>query len=135
MPDVTGQPTWVVVVLAALTLIGTVSVAWITARARKSATQDGGEQATLSEGGQADTSVVIAQAALEHLARIADREAAESDEARKETATLRATLERTLGQLFEAQRRAERAEADLIACRAHAELLSRQAMRRGRDDE
>jgi hypothetical protein len=124
-----------VIVLAALTLAGTVAVALITARARKSGTQDGDEQATLSEGGRPDTSVVIAQAALDHLARVAEREAAESDEARKETATLRSKLERTLGQLYEAQQRAVRAESDLVACRAHAELLSRQAMRRGRDDE
>jgi hypothetical protein len=134
VPDVTGQPTWVVIVLAALTLIGTVSVATITARTRKSATQDGEAQATLSEGGKVDTSVVVLQAALDHLARVAEREAAESDEARKETATLRGQLERTMGQLHEAHRRADQAEAALATCRAHAELLSQQAMRRGRDD-
>lgn len=134
MPDVTGQPAWVVIVLALLTLTGTVAVAYITARSRKSATQTEADQATLSEGGKVDTSVVVLQAALDHLARVAEREAAESDEARRETATLRAKLENTLGQLQEAHHRADQAEQALIACRAHAELLSQQAMRRGLDD-
>lgn len=135
MPDVTGQPPWVVIVLASLTLISTVAVAIISSRSRKSATQDDEGQATLTEsGGGQDPSVMVLTAALDHLARVAEREAAESDEARRETATLRAQLEQTMGQLHEARRRADQAEASLEACREHARLLSQQALRRGTDD-
>jgi site-specific recombinase len=124
-----------VIVLASLTLISTVAVAIISSRSRKSATQDDEGQATLTESGTAqDPSVMVLTAALDHLARVAEREAAESDEARRETATLRAQLEQMMGQLHEARRRAEQAESALAVCREHARLLSQQALQRGADD-
>lgn len=130
VPDAAAQPAWVVIVLAVLGLLGTLGVAFLTSRSRKSTTQDDGGQATLPEGGPDPTAVVL-QSALEHLARVADREATESEQARKETAQLRRKLETALAELQGVRARAERAEADLAACRAHAEILSRQAFHRG----
>lgn len=133
VPDATTQPIWVVIVLAVIGLIGTLGVALLSSRAGKSTTQEDGGQATLPEGAGADPTAAVLQSALEHLARVADREAAESEEARKETAVLRERLEAVASQLQVAHQRAERAEADLAACRAHADILSRQAFRRGDD--
>lgn len=132
VPDA-AQPVWLVVVLAVLGLVGTLGVAYLASRAAKSTPPEVGEQGTLSTGGRADPTAAVLQSALDHLARVADRDAAESEDARRETAVLRQRLEAVASELQEVRARAQRAEADLAACRAHADLLSRQAFRRGSD--
>lgn len=129
VPDVTGQPAWVIVVLAVLAVVSTLGVAWFANRSRKSATAEEQPQATLPGGGQ-DTTAVVIQSALDHLARVAEREAAESTEARREMADLRRSLETARADYAAILRRAEEAEASLALCRQHASLLADKAFRR-----
>lgn len=133
VPDITGQPAWVVVILAVLAVASTLGVAWLTSRSRKSATADRAEQATLPESGQ-DATVVVIQSALDHLAKVAEREAVESTQAREKVEELRQALQDTKSDLVEALRRAEQAEALLTACREHARLLTIEAFRKGDKD-
>jgi hypothetical protein len=124
----------VVVVLGVLTLLGMVSVAWLTNRARKSTTHEDAGQATLPEGKAPDGTMVVLQAALDHLAEVAQREANESAEARREAATLRRQLEQSTADFQAAKHRAEQAEASLAACRERAQLLSERARHVGGEE-
>lgn len=144
LPDLTGQPSWVVVVVIALVTAGSVGLAWIKRGERPkteepAAARPVDAQAVPSVSGTppSDATQVI-QSALEHLAAVAAREALESKEARAETTVSRAEtaeLRRDLltcgTELNKALRRAESAEAELTRCRAQAELLGRQAFQRG----
>ena len=125
--DITGQPPWVVIILACLGLAGTVVVAWLAARNRKTTTQDDAGQATLAPG--QDPMLGMLQKAMDHLAAVAERADAESDQAREERDRMRIDLERTRHDLAAALRRAESAEASLTACREHASILIQQVNR------
>lgn len=127
-PDISGQPPWVVIVLAVLGLSGTVLVAWLAARNRKTTTQDGEGQATLG-GSTPDPMLGMLQKAMDHLAATAERESAESEQAREETAAMHRQLGLAQADLASALRRAEHAEAQLTACREHSQLLIQQLQR------
>lgn len=135
VPDITGQPAWVVIVVMVLVVAATLGVAFLAylGARRKSATQGETEQATLPSGGENPT-VLVMQAALDHLARVADREAAESEEARKEAAALRTRLEEQLHEVVRLQAQIAEKSAALARCEARAEALSEQAFRRGRHE-
>jgi hypothetical protein len=132
VPDITGQPAWVVIVIMFLTVSATLGVAFLTTR-RKSVNQEEGEQATLPSGETSPT-VLVMHAALDHLARVADREAAESEEARKEAAALRTRLEEQLHEVVRLQSLITETREALTRCQARAEFLSEQAFRRGEHD-
>ena len=137
LPDLAGQPSWVYVVVIALTTAGSIGLALIKRgdRERKPeeppAARPVDAQTVPSIPGTSHPDATLAiQGALEHLARVAEREASESKEARAETAELRRELVACGIELAAAMRRAEVAEADLSRARAHAELLGRQAFRK-----
>lgn len=136
LPDLTGQPAWVVVVVVALFTAGTLGTAWLRRR-------DGGEPepeddatARPVESGAVpslpsaphDGATLAIQKALDHLAA----EAAESREARAETAALRRELEAMREELAQRTRQRDAAQELLVRCEARAELLTQQAQdRRG----
>jgi uncharacterized protein (DUF3084 family) len=126
VPDITGQPPWVVIILAALGLAGTIGVAWLASRNRKSATRDDDGQATMAPS---QDLLGMLQKAMDHLAATAERESAESDQAREEAASMRRELEQTKMELASALHRAQSAEAQLTACREHATALIQQVQR------
>lgn len=132
VPDITGQPAWVVIVIMFLTVSGALGVAFLTTR-RKSANQEAAEQATLPSGETSPT-VLVMHAALDHLARVADREAAESEEARKEAAALRTQLQEQLHEVVRLQRVVAETREALTRCEVRAEFLSQQAFRKGDHD-
>lgn len=149
LPDLTGQPGWVYIVVVGLTTLGTLGLAWIKrgdkARQSEDTTTprpvDAQAVPSLPGATPPDATLVI-QGALEHLARVAEREALESKEARAETSVSRAEtadLRRELlvcgTELTTALRRAEAAEAELARCRMQADVLSRQAFRKGPDHD
>jgi hypothetical protein len=132
-PDITGQPAWVVIVIMVLTVSASIGVAYLANRNRKQATDDKGEQDALPSGVNSPT-VLVMRAALDHLARVADREAGESEEARKEAAALRTRLEEQLHEMVNIQAKLTEALTALARCQAHAEILSEQAFRKGHHD-
>lgn len=134
VPDVTGQPAWVAVVLGVLGLMAVLGTAWLAAWARKSGTQEGAEQATLPASKGPDPTVSALQAAMDHLARVAERDAAESEEARKETESMRRKLDKALGQLHETRTTAEQIRRELDKCRAQTRFISRRALEDGGED-
>jgi hypothetical protein len=146
LPDLTGQPGWVYVVVVGLTTLGSAGLALIKRGEKTRTTENPAIErpATAqavpspSAASPANATLVI-QGALEHLARVAEREALESKEARAETtvsraetAELRKDLLACGTALTAALRRAEAAEQELTRCRAQAELLGRQAYEKGR---
>ncbi len=137
LPDLTGQPSWVYVVVSALVIAGTLGLAWIKRGSRTADPEDPAAgrpvdaQAvpSITAGGLDATQVI--QVSLEHLARVAEREALESREARAETAALRRELVECGTELTAATRRAELAELELSRCQEHARVLGRQAFEKG----
>jgi uncharacterized membrane protein len=142
LPDLTGQPGWVYIVVVALTTFGTLGLAWIKRGERARAAEDpttprpvDAKAVPSLPGATPPDATLVIQGALEHLAHVAEREALESREARSETADLRRELLVCGTELTTALRRAEAAEAELVRCRVQAELLSRQAFRKGPDHD
>lgn len=136
LPDLTGQPGWVVVTVMLLFLLGVLGVTYL----RRTGRRDEEEQkaqippsddARAVPSSSTGSEMSLVQAALDHMARTADRESRESEEARRESAELRRQLHECGVGLAAALDRASTAERELVACRAQAELLSRQAFRRG----
>lgn len=102
LPDLAGQPPWVVVIVFFLFVAGTLGVTWIR-RGRPEVTE--GEDAQTAgpiESGAVPSALTsadngahaVVQTALMHLAAVAEREAAESAAARSEAAKLQERLDR-----------------------------------------
>lgn len=133
IPDLAGQPAWVVVVVSVLFVVGSVGTAWLR-RGKPEAEEDPeGETARPVESGavpslttgSGDHATLVIQKALDHLAS----EAQESREARAETATLRRELESVRAELLRRTADLEAAVGHLARCEARAELLAERAQR------
>lgn len=138
LPDLAGQPGWVVAVVTFLFTVGTLGAAWL--RRRPDAAVEDGEDASARpvEPGAVpslppaphDGATLAIQKALDHLAA----EAAESREARAETAVLRRELEAMRLELAQRTQERDAAQTLLTRCEARADLLAQQAERRGGHD-
>jgi Flp pilus assembly protein TadB len=130
LPDLTGQPPWVIVVVVGLTALGTLGGAILQRgekrRKRRRRAENDDDPAIDHRhrvpslpSGQADVLGVSVNAIIEH----ARRESEEAAEARAETRALQARYEQAIRELEEARRTAQRALADLGHCQAHVERL------------
>jgi hypothetical protein len=101
LPDLAGQPPWVVVVVFFLFVAGTLGMTWIRRDRADAAEVEAAQNASPLEPGAVPSALTsadsgahnVAQAALMHLAAVAEREAAESAAARLEADKLRERLE------------------------------------------
>lgn len=134
MPDLEGQPAWVVIVVVALFTMGTVGSAWLGRRDKRRREREDDDESdaavtthrdgvpSLPTGGAADVLTASVHAIIR-----------DADAGRQEVAEARAEMRHMQRQLFEAERerdealrRAQRALADLGACQSHVLDLRRQ---------
>lgn len=117
VPPLEGQPAWVVIIVAVLTVAGGLGIAYIAARARSSPHQE--KTPVTVRSGNPDAMDVI-HLAIEHLADMARRESEQSDESQREANRLREQLQKAEQRLAQAQR-------DLETCQEHARKLAAKA--------
>lgn len=130
LPDLSGQPAWVIIVVVGLMAFGSVGGAIMQRgekRRRKKRERDNDDDPAIEHrhgvpslpAGQPD----VLHASVTAIIEAARRESAEANEARAETRALRVRYEQAMAELEEARRVASRANADLGRCRAHVERL------------
>lgn len=112
LPNLEGQPAWVVVVVVALFVLGTLGWAYLRREqpddARPELSESGA--ATLApDGGHAAVGETL-RAALDHLAESAHREALEAETERNRAAELQQRLEACAGELLVVRHRLEQCE-------------------------
>ena len=134
MPDLSGQPPWVIVVVVGLTALGTLGGAILQRgekrRKRKRRQADNDDDPAIEHrhrvpslpSGQADVLGVSVNAIIEH----ARRESEEAAEARAENRALQARYEQAVRELEETRRTAQRALADLGHCQTQVRHLREQ---------
>ena len=139
LPDMSGQPWWVVVIVVSLLVAGSIGTRWVGARAGRSGEQEeddaegdrparpGGQHAAVSSDTSQTTAVLTK--ALDLLAS----EAAESQDARAEVGRLRDELLRCSAEHDRVARAAEKAQADLEQCNRECRRLAMRALERGGD--
>lgn len=138
-PDLTGQPPWVVIIVVAMVVAGGVGIAALSRRAgaeeeepEQLAPADEADQQALPSG-TTDPAIQVLERALQELAEVARREAAESAEARKDVEVLRTRLDQCAQDVHAARQDVHTADANrreaerqLTECRSHANLLAEQ---------
>lgn len=156
IPDLSGQPPWVVITVMALFFAGSIGLAWVRRRT------PGGDDQALEDGqvanarppsvegvpshatpnGHVDSTALVIKQALDHLAQTAEREANESQEARAESARYRAEVERLRQELIQCDRDRERAvvalesaQLRLARCNDRCKKLAQEALERGAVDD
>jgi len=142
-PDLTGQPPWVVIIVTALVVFGGLGVAALSRRAGQGdkdpqlPPSDRGEPEALPSG-TTNPAIQVLERALQELAEVARREAAESVEARKDAEVLRTRLEECAQAARAADRALHAAESarqdairELAECRAYANVLAEQVRSMG----
>lgn len=136
MPNLEGQPEWVVVVVVALFVIGSIGVKWVGRNAREVDSGEDGQEGDrpalpAAPGGDAQITLAVTKA-LDLLAN----EAVESQEARSERDQLRTAL---LGCATERDRIAadlDRVQSELEKCNSECRRLVLRALEhRGDSDE
>lgn len=137
LPNLEGQPGWVVVLVMALVVFGGLGTAYLAKRRPKEVTTqpaDEDKQATLStrNGGDASTMAVV-QAAIDHLAETARAATAGEDKAEREAEQLRIELQRKADELNECQRNLADCKRELADCERDARQLAMRAWREGPD--
>lgn len=140
LPDMSGQPGWVVIVVVALFVAGTIGVRWVSVRAGRSdealeeGDQEGDRPAPHSPEhaavavSDAQTTLVLTKA-LDLLAN----EAVESQGARAEAEQLRRELLACSAERDRIARSLEKAHADLEQCNLECRRLAMRALERGGD--
>lgn len=112
LPNLEGQPGWVVVVVVGLFVMGTLGWAYLRRdqpdEVRPELTDGGG--ATLTPDGGHGAVGETLRAALAHLAETAHREAQEAETERARAAELRERLEACAGELLVVRHRLEQCE-------------------------
>jgi len=143
LPDLAGQPGWVVVVVTALFTAGTLGAAWLRKRSPgEIEPAEGDAEASELEAGAVPSIQAAPQdgatSAIHNALAILAAEANESREARAETDRIRKELEAVREDLRVARVQLERAELErstaatrLLRCEARVELLTEQAQHRG----
>lgn len=138
LPDLSGQPAWVVVVVVALMAVGSIGVKWVGARIgrddgdadedaegdRPAPTSGRHEQAVMV-GSDAQTTLVLTKA-LDLLAN----EAVESQGARAEADRLRAELLACSAERDRVARKLTSAQAELEQCNRECRRLAMRALER-----
>jgi Flp pilus assembly protein TadB len=130
LPDLTGQPAWVIVVVVGLTALGTLASAVVQRgerRRKRQRSKDNDDDPTVGDrqrvpslpSGDAHVLGVSVQALVD----TARHERREAEEARAETRDVRARYEQAMRELGEARRTAERALVDLAHCQDAADRL------------
>lgn len=133
LPDLAGQPGWVVAVVAGLFTVGSLGAAWLRTRPSSRAvdsSDDDAEPSELEAGAVPSTPPTPHDGATLTLHRTLDflaAEAAESREARAEAALTRKELEAVRADLNRLTHDLAAANAQLVRCEARAELLEEQA--------
>lgn len=122
IPDMAGQPWWVVVVVAVLTVLGSVGGAWVTRRANKDEL-DTEEPTALSAGDEGGEAYQAIQLAIQALADVATREADESNAERVRADELRKQLQECARALQLAEAARDTAERKLSECEQNARIL------------
>lgn len=121
IPDLAGQPPWVVVVVVTLIVAGTLGLAWLrrTGRVPEEDPPAVGGADTVTPLDASGNPYAVAQRALDHLAEVARRADAESAEERSyrrsltdRVEELTRELEAVTAQLAECERRAEALETE-----------------------
>jgi hypothetical protein len=121
LPDLTGQPPWVVVVVFGLFVLGVLGLAWLRRTGRTPEDDppaiEGADTVTPLDA--SGNPYAVAQRALDHLAEVARRADAESAEERSyrrsladRVEELTRELEAVTAQLAECERRAEALETE-----------------------
>lgn len=140
LPDMSGQPGWVVIVVVALFVAGTIGVRWVSIRGGRSVDaleegdqegdRPGGDAPQHATGGASDaqTTMVLTKA-LDLLAN----EAVESQGARAEADRLRDELLACSAERDRIARTLEKAQADLEQCNLECRRLAMRALERGGD--
>lgn len=137
LPDLAGQPGWVVAVVVSLFTVGSLGAAWLRNRSPGRAVEPAEDEARPSElepGAVPSVSPAPQDGATLTLHRTLDflaAEAAESREARAEAATIRKELETVREELSRSRQEHAATVARLTRCEARTELLEEQARRRG----
>lgn len=131
LPDLSGQPPWVIIVVVGFGALGTIGTALLQRSEKRAAKKrkrnDKGDVPAIEQprsvpsapNGQVDVLNVSVAAIIEH----ARRESDEANEARKETRALRAKYDAARAELEEARRVATRALADLDRCQSDVNRL------------
>lgn len=132
LPDLSGQPAWVVVVVVALMVVGSVGMKWVSVRARA----DDGDEEDAEPARPASTSPVptpsdaqtthVLTKALDLLAN----EAVESQGARAEVDRLRRELLECSAERDRVAHRLAEAQADLEQCDQRCRRLAMRALER-----
>lgn len=137
LPDLSGQPAWVVVVVVALLVAGTIGAKWVGRNARDADEDAEGDRPALPPalpehvphpGTDAHTTLVLTKA-LDLLAN----EANESQEARAEAERLRSELLACSEHRDRIARDLLKAQADLEQCNLECRKLAMRALERGGD--
>lgn len=133
LPDLSGQPAWVVVVVVALLVAGTIGAKWVGRNARDPESDedleaDRPELPSAQPGTDAHTTLVLTKA-LDLLAN----EASESQGARAEAERLRAELLACSEHRDRIARDLLKAQADLEQCNLECRKLAMKALERGGD--
>jgi hypothetical protein len=131
LPDLTGQPGWVIIVVVGLTALGTLGGAILQRgerRRKKRQRKDDNDDDRAVEHRHRVPSLPSGEAhvlgvSVQALVDTARLERLEAEEARAETRALRARYEQAMRELEEARRTAERALVDLAHCETNAERL------------
>lgn len=118
LPDLTGQPPWVVVVVFTLFILGVLGLAWLRRTGRAPEDEPGALEAadTVTPLDPSGNPYAVAQRALDHLAEVARRADAESAEERSYRRSLADRVE-------ELTRKLEEVTAQLADCERRAEAL------------
>lgn len=137
MPDLSGQPPWVVIVVVSLMAISSIGGAVLGGEGRRRKRRRNRKNDELPEakqhsvpslpGGEAHVLNLSVQALVD-TARL---ERQEAEEARRETRAIRMRYDQAMRELDEARRVAQRALADLAHCESNADHL--RAQLNGRD--
>lgn len=130
LPDLSGQPGWVVVVVVALLVAGTVGVRWVAARTGQADEEEDateGDRPALPAGGSDAHTALVLTKALDLLAN----EAAESQGARAEADQLRDELLTCSTERDRLAQVATTAQAELEKCNRECRKLAMRALEMG----
>ena len=124
LPDLEGQPAWVVIVVVGLFTLGTVGAAWLGGRSKKREREEDTESdagvLTHRDGVPSlpTGAASVLEASVNAIIRDADAGRQEVAESRAEMRTMQRKLEEAMRERDDALRRAQRALADLGTCQA-----------------
>lgn len=133
LPDLSGQPGWVVVVVFGLLVIGTVGTKWVSRNARDDEQDDVETDRPAPPGLQSHSDDVHTALAITKALDLLANEAVESQGARAEVDRLRTQLLECSAERERFARDLAKAQADLEQCNRECRRLAMRALERGGD--